>query len=84
MLRVFNKNEMQCKRNSNFELLRIVCMLFIICGHIMKFHSYENWGGYFLVYSANNETLLCNCGECICADFWLLGNKVKMGKAIFA
>lgn len=28
-------------RSSNFELLRIVCMLFIICGHIIMVHKYE-------------------------------------------
>lgn len=28
------------KRSSSFELLRIVCMLFIICGHIVMVHEY--------------------------------------------
>lgn len=28
-------------RCSNFEMLRIVCMLMIICGHIMQLHSYS-------------------------------------------
>lgn len=32
------------KRSSNFELLRIVCMLLIIYGHIMMVHGYEEVG----------------------------------------
>lgn len=28
-------------RSSNFELLRIVCMLLIICGHIIMVYKYE-------------------------------------------
>lgn len=32
------------KRSSNFELLRIVCMLLIICGHILKVRGYEEMG----------------------------------------
>lgn len=31
-------------RSSNFELLRIVCMLFIVCGHIIMVHKYEEMG----------------------------------------
>lgn len=32
------------ERSSNFEFLRIVCMLLIICGHIVMVHGYEEVG----------------------------------------
>lgn len=32
------------QRLSNFELLRIICMLFVICGHLMMEHGYEKLG----------------------------------------
>lgn len=32
------------QRSSNFELLRIVCMLLIICGHIIMVHKYNEIG----------------------------------------
>lgn len=31
-------------RASNFELLRLVCMLLIICGHITMIHGYDTVG----------------------------------------
>lgn len=31
-------------RLSNFELLRVLCMCLIICGHIMMVHSYDDFG----------------------------------------
>ena len=31
-------------RSSNFELLRLVCMLLIICGHIIMIHGYDTVG----------------------------------------
>ena len=31
-------------RSSNYELLRIVCMLMIICGHIIMYHKYDKVG----------------------------------------
>lgn len=37
-----DKNPTQIVRDSNIELLRIICMLFIICGHIIMVHKYEN------------------------------------------
>lgn len=33
-------------RSSNFELLRIVSMLLIICGHIILVHEYNEFGGF--------------------------------------
>ena len=31
-------------RSSNFELLRLICMLLIICGHIIMIHGYDTVG----------------------------------------
>lgn len=39
---IHNTNKKQ--RSSNFELLRIVCMLLIICGHIVMVHGYDEVG----------------------------------------
>lgn len=39
---IHNTNKKQ--RSSNFELLRIVCMLLIICGHIVMVHGYDELG----------------------------------------
>lgn len=34
----------EANRASNFELLRLVCMLLIICGHIIMIHGYDTVG----------------------------------------
>lgn len=43
------------ERSSNFELLRIICMLMIICGHLIQMHSYdelfdESWYIGYAIY----------------------------------
>ena len=35
-------NNIQVVRSSNFEALRIVCMLFIIAGHLIMWHDFDN------------------------------------------
>ncbi len=37
-----NKTSSTAARDSNVELLRILCMLLIICGHIIMTHKYED------------------------------------------
>ena len=61
-------------RHSNFELLRIICMLFIILGHIsglhrgsLDFSSFDYWGDFifmtFVCVAVNTFVLLSGIGE---------------------
>lgn len=35
-------------RESNMELLRVLCMLFIVCGHITLAHKFDLMGDSFI------------------------------------
>lgn len=59
-------------RESNMELLRVLCMLFIVCGHITLAHKFDLMGdsSYYINYFFRSFAV-CGC-KCLCAYFWIL------------
>lgn len=78
---IHNTNKKQ--RSSNFELLRIVCMLLIICGHIVMVHGYDEVGdsSWYIKQMVNSFcTVAVNVFVLISGYFGIKQNTKKLWK----
>lgn len=74
------------QHSSNFELLRIVCMLLIICGHIVMVHGYDEVGdsSWYIKQVVNPFcTVAVNVFVLISGYFGIKQNKKKLWKLIW-
>lgn len=68
MKRELDVNNMKMQRQSNLELLRILCALMIIAGHVMMIHGCGEYGSF----SSSAEFLLNPWFACAVNSFVLL------------
>lgn len=66
-------------RESNMELLRVLCMLFIVCGHIISAHKFDLIGGcsYYINHFFRSFTIIAVNVYVLISGYYGIKLKVK-------